>query len=239
MTCCARQSKNTSWRTAVDRLLEWLAEWGWDVRRRQQGLLLLTAHRAKGLEFDHVVVLDGGWQGGGRRHDTDEERRLYYVAMTRARNTLALMRFGTRHPLHETPADSAALLHRAPVDLPAAPAGLGRRLQRLSLAEVDLGLAGRRSSEAPIHQAIDRLSPGDALCTRIKESGHWELLDQEGTVVGRLARRFEPPAGMRWVGAEVYAVVARSRDMSEPQYLDRLQCATWEVVVPELLFEPA
>ena len=47
----------------VDRLLEWLAEWGRDVRRRQQGLLLLTAHRAKGLEFDHVVVLDGGWRG--------------------------------------------------------------------------------------------------------------------------------------------------------------------------------
>ena len=50
----------------VDRLLEWLAEWGRDVRRRQQGLLLLTAHRAKGLEFDHVVVLDGGWQDLGQ-----------------------------------------------------------------------------------------------------------------------------------------------------------------------------
>ena len=41
--------------------IEWLAEWCRDARRRQRGLLLLTAHRAKGLEFDHVVVLDGGW----------------------------------------------------------------------------------------------------------------------------------------------------------------------------------
>ena len=48
---------------SVDHFIEWLAEWGRDARRRQRGLLLLTAHRAKGLEFDHVVVLDGGWTG--------------------------------------------------------------------------------------------------------------------------------------------------------------------------------
>ena len=44
----------------VDHVVEWLAEWGREIRRRQHGLLLLTAHRAKGLEFDHVAVLDGG-----------------------------------------------------------------------------------------------------------------------------------------------------------------------------------
>ncbi len=47
-------------------LQEWLAEWGREVRRHQRGLLLLTAHRAKGLEFDHVVVLDGDWVSVGR-----------------------------------------------------------------------------------------------------------------------------------------------------------------------------
>ena len=39
--------------TGVAQFIEWLAEWGREVRRRQRGLLLLTAHRAKGLEFDH------------------------------------------------------------------------------------------------------------------------------------------------------------------------------------------
>jgi ATP-dependent DNA helicase RecQ len=33
----------------------------------------MTAHRAKGLEFEHVLVLDGGgWQGR-----SDDERRLF------------------------------------------------------------------------------------------------------------------------------------------------------------------
>ena len=46
--------------TPVNNFIEWLAEWGRDVRRQQRGLLLVTAHSAKGLEFDHVVVLDSG-----------------------------------------------------------------------------------------------------------------------------------------------------------------------------------
>ena len=50
----------------VDHVIEWLAEWGREIRRRQQGLLLVTAHGAKGLEFDHVAVLDGGWDRAGR-----------------------------------------------------------------------------------------------------------------------------------------------------------------------------
>ena len=76
--------------TPADHFVEWLAEWGRDVRRRQRGLMLMTAHRAKGLEFDHVVVLDGGWDRAGRGEDGDAPRRLYYVAMTRARKSLAL-----------------------------------------------------------------------------------------------------------------------------------------------------
>ena len=50
----------------VDSFVEWLDEWGREVRRRQRGLLLLTAHRAKGLEFRHVVVLDGRLEIDGR-----------------------------------------------------------------------------------------------------------------------------------------------------------------------------
>ena len=74
----------------MDHIIERLAEWGRDVRRRQRGLLLSTSRRAKGLEFDHVAVLDGGWERFGEDEDPDATRRLYYVAMTRARRTLAL-----------------------------------------------------------------------------------------------------------------------------------------------------
>ncbi len=59
-------------------------------------LVLSTVHSAKGMEWDTVFVLnvvDGSFPSEfstGRTELVDEERRLLYVAMTRARNELAL-----------------------------------------------------------------------------------------------------------------------------------------------------
>ncbi|MHB1286875.1 MAG: ATP-dependent helicase [Leptospirales bacterium] len=55
---------------------------------------LLTIHQAKGLEFSHVY-LTGAEEDvlpmkSRERTDVEEERRLFYVAMTRARDSLAI-----------------------------------------------------------------------------------------------------------------------------------------------------
>ena len=49
-----------------------------------------TLHRAKGLEFDRVVVV-GRASAIGPREDTAQERRLLYVAMTRAKREASLV----------------------------------------------------------------------------------------------------------------------------------------------------
>ena len=224
--------------TPVNHFIEWLAEWGREVRRRQRGLLLLTAHRAKGLEFDHVVVLDGGWNRVGHGEDPDEARRLYYVAMTRAQETLSLARFEEPHRLQEALLDKPCVLHREPSELPPAGAALEYRFIQPSLEDVDLGFAGRQASHQPVHRAIAALSPSDPLKTRVVNAGRWELLNREGMVVGRLANSFRPPAGTRCRSATVLAVVGWSREASKPQYRDGMKCDAWEVIVPELTFEP-
>ena len=223
---------------AADRVVEWLADWSRDVRRRQHGLLLLTAYRAKGLEFDHVAVLDGGWERVGRHEDPDAPRRLYYVAMTRARQTLALLRFDGAHPIQEAVLDCPSVLVRAPATAPPAPPELLYRHVRATLQEVDLGFAGRRGEGHPIHRAIAALSAGEPLEVRIVDGGKWQTADGAGRVVGRLAGSFEPPTGMRCRAASVLAVVGWSREASELEYRDAMRCDTWEVVVPELVFEP-
>ena len=223
--------------TPVDHFIEWLAEWGRDVRRRQHGLLLLTAHRAKGLEFDHVIVLDGGWDRVDRDEDSDAPRRLYYVGMTRARHTLVLARFRRGHPLQDSVRDNASVLCREFVTLPPAPAELKRRYSRLSLRDIFLSFAGYKRSEDPVHQDIASLSPGDVLHVRVG-SKRWELLDRNGKVVGQLASGFDAFDNMRCTRAKVWAIVAWNREYSEPQYQAGLQCDSWEVVVPELIFEP-
>ena len=158
--------------TPVDHFIEWLAEWGREVRRRQRGVLLLTAHRAKGLEFDHVVVVDGGWNRVDRGEDEDAPRRLYYVAMTRARHTLALARFPGPHPLQDALRGCPSVLRRrAPVNLPLAPPELGRRYRRLNLGEVFLGFAGYERPSDLVHRTIGALSPGDSLQVRVESLG--------------------------------------------------------------------
>ena len=224
--------------TPTDHFIEWLAEWGREARRRQRGLLLLTAHRAKGLEFDHVVVLDGGWNRIARGEDADAPRRLYYVAMTRARQTLTLARFPRLNRLQDALLDIPSVVHRqTSIKLQPAAPELARRYQRLSLRDVFLSFAGYRQPHHPVHRAIAALSPGDPLQIRCGEH-RWELLDRAGTVVGQLAGSFEVPDNMRCAVAKVLAIANWGRESSDPQYQDRLRCDEWEVVVPEIVFEP-
>ncbi len=225
-------------KTPVAHFIEWLAEWGREVRKRQQGLLLLSAHRAKGLEFDHVVVLDGGWSKTNRNEDRDAPRRLYYVAMTRARHTLTLARLGQNHNLQGSLRDCASVFYRNPIDLPPQAPELGHVYQQLSLKDIDLGFAGRFNLRYRVHKDIAALLPGEPLTVRASDSAAWELLNQHGKRVGRLANGFTPPAGMRCLSASVFAVITRTREQSEPQYQDRAKCDAWEVVIPEMVFSP-
>ena len=72
-----------------------------ELRRDDASLTLATAHSTKGLEFDHVAVigLDAGRFPSARslreapepERALEEERRLAYVAWTRARRSLTLV----------------------------------------------------------------------------------------------------------------------------------------------------
>ena len=222
----------------VDTFIEWLAEWGREARKRQRGLLLSTAHRGKGLEFDHVIVLDGGWDNEGRNEDSDASRRLYYVSMTRARHSLGLVSLDRPNPFQSVLQDSPAVIWRESADLSPPEPELARRYRQLSLGDVYLSFAGNESANHRIHRAISKLSPGDPLTVR-QQSEPWELLDLRGVVVGRLAMSFQPPVGMVCTSASVWAIATWKRSYSDPEYQAKLKCDMWEVVLPELIFEPS
>ncbi|WP_419945809.1 RecQ family ATP-dependent DNA helicase [Candidatus Poriferisodalis sp.] len=217
--------------------IEWLAEWCRDTRRRQRGVLLLTAHRAKGLEFDHVVVLDGGWSRRNPDEDVDASRRLYYVAMTRAKQTLTLCRMHDERGFHDELDGKPSVLWRSPVALPPPTSELARRYRSLTLKDVYLSFAGRMPPDDGVHHSIGALSPGDPLQAR-EHQGKWELRDGNGVQVGMLSRWFEAPSDMRCVEAKVSAIATWSSEHSDAQYKQEMKCDQWEVVVPELVFEP-
>jgi len=84
-------------RGSIEAARELLAE----LRRDDAPLTLATAHGTKGLEFDHVAVIgldDGRFPSARSIADAveperalEEERRLAYVAWTRARRSLTLV----------------------------------------------------------------------------------------------------------------------------------------------------
>ena len=66
-----------------------------DLIDEMNGVRVITIHQSKGLEFDHVFVpglVDGRFPmwSAIEAGDTVEDRRVFYVAVTRARKTLTL-----------------------------------------------------------------------------------------------------------------------------------------------------
>lgn len=224
----------------ADHFVEWLAEWSRDIRRRQNGLLLLTAHRAKGLEFDHVMILDGSWHRVGETEDPDAPRRLYYVAMTRARKTLTLARSSGHSSFVDGLAGHPSAIWRMASDLPPAKESANRLKQSLTLRDVHIDYVGRYRMEHTTHQVVSSLCIGDLLEVRKGKHGSLDIFALGGQQVGRLSKRFEIPARMRIRSAKVYAVVTRKKSDSESDghYSASLNCNSWEVVLPELTFEP-
>ncbi len=71
-----------------------------NANKENREILLMTVHGAKGLEFDSVCIADcnsGIFPHGGdynpdfTQKDFEEERRIFYVAMTRAKESLYLL----------------------------------------------------------------------------------------------------------------------------------------------------
>lgn len=205
-------------------LVDWLYDYARELREQpSDGLYLGTVHSAKGLEFRHVVLLDGEWNNPA--HKTLDERRLYYVGMTRAEQTLTLCEFTQGNPFSRSLASSAQQQTFYGIARPE----LNMSFQPLALTDVDLGYAGRHAAGAPIHRAISDLRKGSPLVLQ-RAVDHYHLLDGQGNVVGRTARVFQPSLALDQY--EVAAVVVRYAEDSAESFRRSLKSDRWEVVVP-------
>lgn len=112
--------KNATGRVPLDRLERFLEEVVLDSEREEEEdtktdqVTLITMHSCKGLEFPHVYAV--GMEDGLLPHSRskvegtlDEERRLFYVAVTRAQDCLTLShcrgrkKYGQLLPCHPSP----------------------------------------------------------------------------------------------------------------------------------------
>jgi ATP-dependent DNA helicase RecQ len=212
--------------------VEWLAEWARDARSEQRGLLLLTAHRAKGLEFDDVVILNGSWERSSKGEDADAPRRLFYVAMTRARRSLAIITDG-QHPLVSRGGEH--VLHRAAPTVAAELAPSPALYQVPDLKTVDLSWAGRLRAGHPSLAAISAAKVGDPVHL-VRDGPSWVIRNEQGQALGRMAKSWSPPEGLSFRRGEVGAIVCWRKADNQEEFRMHLHREAWESIAPELVF---
>ncbi len=83
------------WEAYIKEYTEKLEEQARKAEQEREGVLISTLHGVKGLEYDHVYILNVNegsmpYRKAVLESAIEEERRLFYVGMTRARKHLAL-----------------------------------------------------------------------------------------------------------------------------------------------------
>ena len=84
------------WLEHVEKYSEELKQKDQSRMTNSKGINLMTIHGAKGLEFDTVYIIEANegqmpYKKSLKEGGIEEERRLFYVAMTRAENTLKIV----------------------------------------------------------------------------------------------------------------------------------------------------
>lgn len=166
----------------------------------------------------------------------EDERRLFYVGMTRARETLTLGALaGSSNPwLDEIEGDW--LLRLRPLVEAPAPEVMARRYHLLTPADLDLGYAGHLASGHPIHARLAALQTGDRLQARAADE-RVLLCDGNGLALARLSQHGSAawlPRLPRIEGIRVLAILLRQRDDGDPAFRDRCRSDTWEVPLVEV-----
>lgn len=219
----------------VQTFTSYMADCLLETRREQRvgkGVFIGTAHSVKGLEFRVVLVLDGYWQLQ-RRDQLEEERRLFYVAMTRAQDSLVLFhRHGADNP-HLRYISGEACLHR---EGPRSGSYPLRGYATLGLPDLFLSFTGRKTEDHRVHAVLQELHAGDTVT--LAESK--QRLTHHGTTVASLSRKGRAKVERitsSGIEGTVLAMVRRSVEDEEEKYRSENRTANWEVPMVELTWK--
>ncbi len=231
-----------SWQTETDNietgkqlLQEYLFETLSEQKKESrlgQGVFLSTIHSVKGMEFRHVFILDGGWGTVA----SEENRRLYYVAMTRAKETLCLLDREDSHNPYLEEIAAANLFYRQMEPGCMQSSAPDKHYHILGLKDVDLSFAGRCPANHPIHTALSNTRIGDKV-TLIGQ-GDKLLIQKDAVTIAALSRSARQQWQSRLSSIQVITVVAmvrRYKTDNEESFQARCKVEHWEVPVLEIV----
>jgi ATP-dependent DNA helicase RecQ len=202
-----------------------------------EGVTLGTVHAAKGTEFDHVLLI-GPWPAQRSRKAQEEERRAFYVGMTRARQTLAVIDAQDVRSSLAFELEGPSIVRRNFRSSASEPEFVALDYTLLGLDDINLGYPALFDPSHPIHGTLSSLQPGDRLAMQKSRNGIY-LYDSKGLCVSRLSHKGETA----WRDAlpdvrevRVVAVVRRHADQDDDvERRTRCRVSEWEVPVVEVV----
>ena len=200
-----------------------------------QGVLLSTVHGVKGEEFEHVIILDGGWRSllSQQPEKNEEERRLFYVGMTRAISRLVIMHDDRAPNPYIEQLDPAVISHTA---AQAVAPGILRRFSIIGLRQLYISFAGGHPAGHPIHSLLTDMQVGDSV--QLVSVGNTIKVNANQSAIAQLSSAGKSQwqfslSGIRKI--EVLAMLQRSKTLTAEDYQDVVKVDNW--YVPILLVE--
>ncbi|MFH2059489.1 MAG: RecQ family ATP-dependent DNA helicase [Pseudomonadota bacterium] len=198
------------------------------------GVFLGTAHSVKGMEFSFVFILDGRW----KQKDIEEERRLFYVAMTRSIKTAYIFQIQDSSNPHVRFLEQNEFAHiitaeQSDID------GFNEELtvSILGMEDLFLSYAGLFSEDHEIHKTLSTLSPMEKI-SLIEKKNHIYIENKHHQIIARLSNKGKA----KWhnqtqtiLHARVLGIIRRQQTDGEDYDGKREKIGTWELPIVEIL----
>ena len=228
---------NSDMEISIDRAKDFALETLLEEKREHKtgtGVFLGTAHSVKGMEFPFVFILDGGW----KQKDIEEERRLFYVAMTRSIKVVYVCRIqGSPNPhvrfLEQNDFTNVTTAKESGIN------GFSEDLTVSILGSEDLFISYAASfpEGSAIHKALAPLNPMDKVCI-VEKKNHIHIENNHHQTLARLSNKGKA----KWhdqtqtiLQARVLGIVRRQKTDGEDYDGKNEKIESWELPIVEIL----
>jgi len=228
---------NSNMEISIDRAKDFVLETLLEERREHKtgnGVFMGTIHSVKGMEFPIVFILDGGWKS----HDMEEERRLLYVGMTRAKERLFLCQVDNFSNPHIHSLKDNGFVYERPA-MPVRIKGFSDDLtvSTLGMADIYLNYPGLFPGSHEIHRCLADLEAGAKVRLR-EQKGRVYIVNDADQIVASLSKN----GSAQWryhiqniLNTKVLGVIRRHQQENEVDGYKKVQVESWELPIVEIL----
>jgi ATP-dependent DNA helicase RecQ len=228
---------NSDIKISVARAKDFALETLLEERREHKtgnGVFMGTVHSVKGMEFPFVFILDGGWQP----NNMEEERRLFYVGMTRAEKSLFLcLLAGSSNPHIRSLIGNCFVYERT-----AGQSGIpgfydDLTVSTLGMEDLYLNYPGFFPDGHKIHRALADLETGNKVS--LKElKGRVYILDSKEQIVASLSKK----GSIKYkdhtqdiLNARVLGMIKRRHQDDDAKDYKAVRKKSWDLPIVEIL----